>query len=157
MGIQRMLLQLITIIGSRVILAASAEPNKLFRLQNLVAQINVGMLASQYPFGTTEGCSYDHNFRITCNHTLYNPPKAFLVESNINVIGNFTQRHWHKLCGSACEYLLAVLGVEEKKAHHTPYSSSAFSRRGEDSSVVSLKKRKTHQFVLVLSCRFWKQ
>ena len=43
-----------------------------------------GNVRIPYPFGTREGCYYNDSFLITCNHT-YNPPLAFLTDSNINV------------------------------------------------------------------------
>lgn len=43
-----------------------------------------GDVTIRYPFGTSEGCYLDENFIATCNET-YNPPKAFLTGSNINV------------------------------------------------------------------------
>ena len=43
-----------------------------------------GNVSIPYPFGTREGCYFNDSFLITCNHT-YNPPLAFLTDSNINV------------------------------------------------------------------------
>ncbi|KAJ6335761.1 hypothetical protein OIU78_012383 [Salix suchowensis] len=42
-----------------------------------------GNVTIPYPFGLTEDCYYHVRFLITCNHT-FNPPKAFLRESNID-------------------------------------------------------------------------
>ncbi|KAL2503459.1 Wall-associated receptor kinase 2 [Abeliophyllum distichum] len=38
-----------------------------------------------FPFGTKEGCYFNSSFLVTCNDTCYNPPKAFLRKSNIEI------------------------------------------------------------------------
>ncbi|OMO60626.1 hypothetical protein COLO4_33788 [Corchorus olitorius] len=47
-------------------------------------QDRCGNLSIPYPFGTTQDCYYDADFLITCNDT-FDPPKAFLTESGIDV------------------------------------------------------------------------
>ncbi|MBA0746058.1 hypothetical protein Gogos_008604 [Gossypium gossypioides] len=44
-----------------------------------------GNISIPYPFGTGDGCNISSNFFITCN-TTFNPPKAFLTTSNIEIL-----------------------------------------------------------------------
>ncbi|KAK4842860.1 hypothetical protein QYF36_000914 [Acer negundo] len=48
-----------------------------------------GELDIPYPFGTKDGCYLNEDFLITCNNTHYNPPKPFLVDSNL-IVTNIT-------------------------------------------------------------------
>ncbi|KAL2467611.1 Wall-associated receptor kinase 2 [Forsythia ovata] len=38
-----------------------------------------------FPFGMKEDCYFNSSFLVTCNDTYYNPPKAFLLKSNIEI------------------------------------------------------------------------
>ncbi|KAG4200849.1 hypothetical protein ERO13_A05G239700v2 [Gossypium hirsutum] len=44
-----------------------------------------GNISIPYPVGTGDGCNISSNFFITCN-TTFNPPKAFLTTSNIEIL-----------------------------------------------------------------------
>ncbi|XP_052486209.1 wall-associated receptor kinase 2-like [Gossypium raimondii] len=44
-----------------------------------------GNISIPYPFGTGDGCKISSDFFITCN-TTFNPPKAFLDTSNIEIL-----------------------------------------------------------------------
>ncbi|KAK9288710.1 hypothetical protein L1049_017173 [Liquidambar formosana] len=76
----KMLMQLMLLVG--LLLAttvaqttAQAKPGCLDRC---------GDVGIPYPFGTKDGCYLNESFLITCNDS-FNPPKAFLRESDINV------------------------------------------------------------------------
>ncbi|KAK9032573.1 hypothetical protein V6N11_056833 [Hibiscus sabdariffa] len=49
-------------------------------------QDKCGNVSIPYPFGTTEGCYFNDDFYMNCNSTHYDPPRAFLRRSNIEVI-----------------------------------------------------------------------
>ncbi|PQQ13891.1 putative wall-associated receptor kinase-like 16 isoform X1 [Prunus yedoensis var. nudiflora] len=94
MSIQRLmllLLQLITLIEVLLAAAASAQITAA-TLSPPSDQVEVkhgckdkcGSVSIPYPFGTTSNCYYNEDFLITCNY-IYNPPKPFLRESNIEV------------------------------------------------------------------------
>ncbi|XVE80095.1 hypothetical protein DITRI_Ditri14bG0112000 [Diplodiscus trichospermus] len=67
-------------------------------------QSHCGNLSIPYPFGTGNGCNISHNFFITCNSTAFNPPKAFLTNSTIEVLNISLDGHLHinSLIGSDC-------------------------------------------------------
>lgn len=44
-----------------------------------------GNLKIPYPFGMKKGCYLNKDFSITCNKTHYDPPKAFLKDTNIDI------------------------------------------------------------------------
>ncbi|KAJ0087104.1 hypothetical protein Patl1_08239 [Pistacia atlantica] len=79
MGIRGLVLQLI--VYGVVLAAASAEA---YPIAKPGCQDKCGDVTLPYPFGTTEECYYDPEFLITCNDT-FDPPKAFLTASAINV------------------------------------------------------------------------
>ncbi|KAJ0093289.1 hypothetical protein Patl1_25765 [Pistacia atlantica] len=118
MGIRRMLLQL-TIIGCRIILAAAAEqPSLPFPIAKPGCQDKCGNVSIPYPFGTTENCFHSQHFRITCNDTYYDPPKAFLERSNISVTKITLQGKLHIL-----QYIAHDCYDESgiRLAYNTPY------------------------------------
>ncbi|KAL3830311.1 hypothetical protein ACJIZ3_019113 [Penstemon smallii] len=43
-----------------------------------------GDISIPFPFGTTENCYYNSTYLVTCN-TTFNPPKLFLMKSNVEV------------------------------------------------------------------------
>ncbi|XP_044474962.1 wall-associated receptor kinase 2-like [Mangifera indica] len=47
-------------------------------------QDKCGNVSIPHPFGTTDKCYYDPEFLVTCNDT-FDPPKAFMTDSNIEV------------------------------------------------------------------------
>ncbi|CAI9764090.1 unnamed protein product [Fraxinus pennsylvanica] len=49
-----------------------------------------------FPFGTTEGCYHNSTFLVTCNET-YNPPKAFVQNSNIEITNISLEGQLHLL------------------------------------------------------------
>ncbi|KAJ0092756.1 hypothetical protein Patl1_25780 [Pistacia atlantica] len=118
MGIRRMLLQL-TIIGCGIILAAAAEqPSLPFPIAKPGCQDKCGNVSIPYPFGTTENCFHSQHFRITCNDTYYDPPKAFLERSNISVTKITLQGKLHIL-----QYIAYDCYDESgiRLAYNTPY------------------------------------
>ncbi|KAJ6685313.1 hypothetical protein OIU79_015387 [Salix purpurea] len=80
MRVRGMALQL-TIIGL-LVAAATAAPE--FPIGKPGCRDRCGNVSIPYPFGTKPGCYYDAEFLITCNDS-FNPPKAFLTASAINV------------------------------------------------------------------------
>ncbi|GKU98444.1 hypothetical protein SLEP1_g11452 [Rubroshorea leprosula] len=62
-----------------------------------------GNVSIPYPFGTREGCYYDHNFYISCNDT-YGLPLAFIQNSTINVTNITPEGRMHimKLIAHDC-------------------------------------------------------
>ncbi|XP_010534471.1 PREDICTED: wall-associated receptor kinase 2-like [Tarenaya hassleriana] len=74
---------LLVILFATVYPVASAS-NTTFPLAKQGCVETCGNVTIPYPFGTSEGCYYDEQFLITCNHT-YDPPLAFLTHSDINV------------------------------------------------------------------------
>ncbi|KAJ6405402.1 hypothetical protein OIU84_013373 [Salix udensis] len=81
MRVGGMALQL-TIIG--VLLVAAATAASEFPIAKPGCSDRCGNVSIPYPFGTEPGCYYDAEFLITCNDS-FNPPKAFLTASTINV------------------------------------------------------------------------
>ncbi|KAJ6709281.1 WALL-ASSOCIATED RECEPTOR KINASE-LIKE 21 [Salix koriyanagi] len=80
MRVGGMALQL-TIIGV-LVAAATAAPE--FPIAKPGCRDRCGNVSIPYPFGTEPGCYLDKPFLITCNYS-FNPPKAFLETSTINV------------------------------------------------------------------------
>ncbi|KAJ6337332.1 hypothetical protein OIU76_007083 [Salix suchowensis] len=65
------------------LLAATVSAQE-FPIAKAGCQDRCGNVTIPYPFGLTDDCYYNFRFLITCNHT-FNPPKAFLTTSTINV------------------------------------------------------------------------
>ncbi|KAF3976393.1 hypothetical protein CMV_000414 [Castanea mollissima] len=66
------------------VVEASIVNTNAFPLAKDGCEDHCGNVRIPYPFGTREGCYFNDSFLITCNHT-YNPPLAFLTDSDINV------------------------------------------------------------------------
>ncbi|KAF9687142.1 hypothetical protein SADUNF_Sadunf02G0063000 [Salix dunnii] len=65
------------------LLAATLSAQE-FPIAKAGCQDRCGNVTIPYPFGLTDDCYYDAEFLITCNHT-FNPPKAYITASTINV------------------------------------------------------------------------
>ncbi|KAL1100804.1 hypothetical protein V6Z11_D05G254100 [Gossypium hirsutum] len=61
---------------------AAAESTPIAKLD---CQDRCGNVSIPYPFGTTTDCYLNEDFYIACNSTHYDPPRAFLTGSNIEV------------------------------------------------------------------------
>ncbi|XP_012446045.2 wall-associated receptor kinase 2 isoform X2 [Gossypium raimondii] len=61
---------------------AAAESTPIAKLD---CQDRCGNVSIPYPFGTTTDCYLNEDFYIACNSTHYDPPRAFLRRSNIEV------------------------------------------------------------------------
>ena len=81
MGIRGMALQF-TITG--VVLLAAVTAATGFPIAKPGCQDRCGNISIPYPFGTRKDCYHDRRFLITCNHS-FNPPTAFLENSNLSV------------------------------------------------------------------------
>ncbi|KAJ6685317.1 WALL-ASSOCIATED RECEPTOR KINASE-LIKE 21 [Salix purpurea] len=77
-----MLFPFITLVAA--LLAATTISAQEFPIAKAGCQDRCGNVTIPYPFGLTDDCYYHVRFLITCNHT-FNPPKAFLTTSTINV------------------------------------------------------------------------
>jgi len=71
-----------TITGVLLLAAVTAATE--FPIAKPGCQDRCGNVRIPYPFGTRKDCYYGPEFLITCNHS-FNPPKAFLNTSTINV------------------------------------------------------------------------
>ncbi|KAJ6405399.1 hypothetical protein OIU84_013370, partial [Salix udensis] len=99
MRVRGMALQL-TIIGM-LVAAATAAPE--FPIAKPGCSDRCGNVSIPYPFGTKPGCYHGRRFLITCNDN-FNPPKAFLTTSTINVTEITLQGKLHveKLIAKDC-------------------------------------------------------
>ncbi|XP_061373357.1 putative wall-associated receptor kinase-like 16 [Gastrolobium bilobum] len=68
-----------------VVIIFSATQTQSIPMPNPNCPNNCGSLTIPFPFGTTEECSLDSSFLITCNQTS-SPPTPFLRESNTTVL-----------------------------------------------------------------------
>ncbi|PIN12514.1 Serine/threonine protein kinase [Handroanthus impetiginosus] len=77
------LLAILVIIASPKSLLSAAPPN--FPISKPNCTDHCGSISIPYPFGTTEDCYHSHDFFVNCSQT-FNPPKAFLANSTIEII-----------------------------------------------------------------------
>jgi hypothetical protein len=73
----KVLLPLILLWATKAAIVVNALPLK--DCDDQCGNVNI-----PYPFGTRKGCYMNEDFLITCDRT-YNPPLAFMGETNINV------------------------------------------------------------------------
>ncbi|XP_061373355.1 wall-associated receptor kinase 2-like [Gastrolobium bilobum] len=78
----KQLLQLLIVV---IIFSATQTQTQSIPMQKPNCPNNCGSLTIPFPFGTTEECSLDSSFIITCNQTS-SPPTPFLSESNTTVL-----------------------------------------------------------------------
>ncbi|GMI82954.1 wall-associated kinase 2 [Hibiscus trionum] len=77
---------LLALVGMLLAGAASAAAEESTSIAKPGCQERCGNVSIPYPFGTTEGCYFNDDFYISCNSTHYDPPRAFLTGSTIEVI-----------------------------------------------------------------------
>eukprot|EP00257_Ricinus_communis_P017027 XP_015575365.1 putative wall-associated receptor kinase-like 16 [Ricinus communis] len=79
MRVQEMILKFALLL--QVLVAVASEE---FPIAKPGCQDRCGNISIPYPFGLTDDCYYDEEFLITCDES-FDPPKAFLTASTINV------------------------------------------------------------------------
>ncbi|BFG18481.1 hypothetical protein CerSpe_047550 [Prunus speciosa] len=84
MGLDTRLLKTVLIWVMAAATTRSASEAEITQTIRADCQYKCGEVSIPYPFGTSEGCYLNNYFLITCN-TSYNPPKPFLVRSNVEV------------------------------------------------------------------------